>query len=276
MQPRTERIGEVRFAPTQESLTLMKELKKFFLELQEKMPDVRGLSFFGSRVIGRERGMASDLDTVVFCDTSRYKMLRLDEEDLLKFIYEHLDKSAFERFWLFLKGQTPLQRVEQEQKQSLRMLDDLRRLFIQQMKELGLPIVDNETPAGNTILLRDLSQKVTDKTLQDFAHEIFSLQREHRINFDDPEAFVRIDHFSRSGFDLCSRFFLAVGSDVYKNRQYILDTLEKTPRGREVFKAIMCFLQRLERTRSVPGKPPLTPYPHYPKTIEEARRYFLT
>lgn len=115
---------------------------------------------------------------------------------------------------------------------------------------------------GSTVLV-DISQKATDLSLEDFYEGVRS----------------NTNPFSLKTRKLLARFFLGIGTGLYENRTYILDELNKQPNGDKLFEILMQRLGAFERTRNDdpdhPNKNPV-PYEGYPKTIEEARSYFLT
>lgn len=70
---------------------------------------------------------------------------------------------------------------------------------------------------------------------------------------------------------LMSRFSLATGHEVYQSRKQVLDYLAKLPDGEKYFQVLMNHLAYAER-----AKHPQTGLPPLPRTIAEAREYFLT
>src|SRR5258708_9940117 len=60
-------IESHRFVVNKESLFYMKEVRKVLGELQDIVPQVQGIGFFGSRTLGRER-IGSDLDCIIYTD----------------------------------------------------------------------------------------------------------------------------------------------------------------------------------------------------------------
>lgn len=114
---------------------------------------------------------------------------------------------------------------------------------------------------GSTVLI-DISKKATDRSLEDFYEGVRS----------------NTNPFSLETRKLLARFFLGIGTGLYENRTYILDELNKKPNGDELFGILMQRLHGFERTRNDdPDHPNETPVPYegYPKTIKEARRYFI-
>lgn len=68
------------------------------------------------------------------------------------------------------------------------------------------------------------------------------------------------------------QFLLTIGDEVYKNREYILNFLEKQPNGEEIFNYLMNYLHYFERLASTKRTPIF--FDKYPKTIKEAKNYF--
>ena len=56
---------------------MMKETREMFYQLKLKYPEVQAMTFFGSRIIGREHGVSedkfftSDLDAFIFYDNDK-------------------------------------------------------------------------------------------------------------------------------------------------------------------------------------------------------------
>lgn len=114
---------------------------------------------------------------------------------------------------------------------------------------------------GSTVLI-DISKKATDLSLENFYEGVRS----------------NTNPFSLETRKLLARFFLGIGTGLYKNRTYILDELNKKLNGDQLFEILMQRLHGFERTRNDdpdhPNKNPVS-YEGYPKTIVEARSYFL-
>ncbi len=62
-------LKDYRFNISENSLELMKKERAYLQEQQKKIPELAGLTFFGSRTLGREKE-SSDLDMNVFYDSS--------------------------------------------------------------------------------------------------------------------------------------------------------------------------------------------------------------
>lgn len=229
--PRANRLHEVRFAPSRESLVAMRHLKQSLPELQKDFPELKGFGFFGSRVLGTEDPAKSDLDTAVFYNS----------DDLPE-------------------GQTaptvPLSTLKNPKTSRLQTLGTAIK------KKLAADHLEN-----STLVAIDISPEITRAFLAAFIEALDEGELEHRpiplANRNDrTAAFVAY---------LFSRFYLATGEEVYRNRKLILDYFERLPKGDHYFKALMNHLAYGERFRfPETGRPPL------PQTIAEAREYFLT
>lgn len=115
---------------------------------------------------------------------------------------------------------------------------------------------------GSTVLV-DISKKATDLSLEDFYEGVRS----------------NTNPFSLKTRKLLARFFLGIGTGLYENRGYVLNEFEKQIDSALLFQNLMQRLGAFERIRDDdpdhPNKNPV-PYEGYPKTIGEARIYFLT
>lgn len=115
---------------------------------------------------------------------------------------------------------------------------------------------------GSTVII-DISKEETDMSLNDFYDGVRS----------------NTNPFSLKTRKLFARFFLGVGTGLYENRTYILNELSKKLNGDKLFGILMLRLGAFERTRDDDRDHPninSVPYEGYPKTIAEARIYFLT
>jgi len=69
------------------------------------------------------------------------------------------------------------------------------------------------------------------------------------------------------------RFLLSVGEPVYQNRAYILDKIENLDNSDYYVSSLINGLQEFERMKKSEHA---VPYDHFPRTLEDARKYFLT
>lgn len=149
----------------------------------------------------------------------------------------------------------------------MRSKDDWREITETLEKELGIKIDRHILdPSGG--LRINLSEKSTLKQIEMFVQAAESIVGQD-VNIDTLLKEVGIPPVQ----DLYSRFFLAVGDEVYKNRKFILDELEKKKQGDDYLRILMRSLASFERGND-PSKVNTPQYEGYPKTIEEARDYF--
>lgn len=71
------------------------------------------------------------------------------------------------------------------------------------------------------------------------------------------------------------RFLLGIGEGLYKNRKYVLDKLAQEENGDEIWQNIVGYLQYVERIGETKKRSSLPAYENYPKTIAEARGFFI-
>lgn len=83
------------------------------------------------------------------------------------------------------------------------------------------------------------------------------------------------DKLGGYSWSIVSTFFLGVGDEIEKIRYEILSRIEREKNGEAIFQAVMEKLSSVERTMATKKRPGLTDYIGYPKTIAEAKKYFL-
>lgn len=131
------------------------------------------------------------------------------------------------------------------------------------MRAAGIPIDDG------------VINLVSKESIEEHIYEIIKGGSNLEINLWSQ--FVRTHAFHLSRY-----FFLAMGDEVYKTRSFIFDLLETEKNGKEIWKKLMHFLNMIERERNsallgnTKKRVILPSYNRYPKTIEEARKYFQT
>ncbi len=264
MQNNLDTLEERRFTPNPESLKKMIALKNHLKVIQKEFPQVVGIGFFGSRTLGRERQQPenpSDLDTTVFYDGSKFLLKDKDKAEIslstgLKF---QNGQVIVAKDAMAAKHKIDAERAE--------FMRSIRSKISTQMADLALPIdvietedslPHNSSGKDKTVIIIDISQKATDKDINDFIATIAYAPE----TIDDTR------------WRLVSRFFLSAGAGLYKNRKYILDKLKDTPQGDLYFQKIMHYLEMIERTRKTEKRDPLPAFQNLPKNIEEARTYF--
>jgi predicted nucleotidyltransferase len=251
-----------RFALSPEAFTQMKNLHEKLAEVRREMPEIQGLAFFGSRTTGLERSdpnNPSDLDLIVFYDGSALV--------------------PTQKTMIMEKGRLVVNKLAKEElgeKRWIReaLINKIEASYNTQLEALGLPIDrDQETGRNKTVQIIDISPQATDRMLRYFIDEI-----NRDTNYGKQP--LKLQEVSNPTFKLLSRFYLAVGDGIYKNRKYILDQLDRLEQqgeeGERYFKVLMEYLQYSERTKTTTKRTGIVPYQNYPKSIAEAREYFLT
>ena len=79
---------------------------------------------------------------------------------------------------------------------------------------------------------------------------------------------------TRYVWPIVTPFFFSLGNDVYKARQKILSELSKRDDGEKLWKEIVEHLSLIERDIKTEKRDSLPKYKTYPKTIEEAKKFF--
>lgn len=253
----TEPVHDIRrFTPSKESLGHMKMFRDKLPFIKEQIPEVRGLGFFGSRTLGRERtdpSKPSDLDVVIFYDGSKFEIdessFTIVENDgkLLPDAGKRVQELAAKRQHADAARNTVLAKSKQA-------VTDL-------MKKSGLPIdYDDETGQNKTIFTIDISQVATDRAI-----DLLVMYVDANANSSTDR--VRPGDINDVTFTLASRFLLGVGEGLYQNRSYILNTLGKMENGENYFQGLMICLKGVQRVEDQQGKAP--------NTISQAKSYFM-
>lgn len=251
------RLETHRFAPSHESLAKMKILRDNLTEVQGQIPEVRGLTYFGSRTVGREHSdpdNPSDMDVIVFYDGSN--------------LIPQQNAMIMEKGRLMVNK---LARPEREQmaQQRTNLVNRIENSYSDQLHALSLPVEFNQETGHNaTIQIFDISPKATDIALREF-------EREVDISTNYGKEPLKIERVTPTTFELLSRFYLGVGDGLYQSRQYILDQFTAMPNGERYFSALMSHLNYHERTKSTEKRAGLSPA-RLPSSISEGREYFIT
>jgi hypothetical protein len=233
-----------RIAPTRESLGFMKTMRNQLIILQEQIPEIVGLAFWGSRIVGKEKP-GSDLDVVVFYDCSNY--LPPDESDR-RFFDENGN----------LKEETRKEYATIQRPKAMAGADlysNIKSTVEKNMKKNNIPVNDvlAEGVAGDRYVTQAIRKlkKFVDKYTTDG-------------KLDTKELYSPL-------FCLNSIFLPSVGEEIYMLRSLIFDRLEKMEEqgenGERYFQAMMSCLEDIPREDHKQGT--------LPKTIADARKYFV-
>lgn len=202
---------------------ILKEARIQFVKLKEKIPELSGMSFFGSRTLGKEKP-ESDLDCVLFISNKQSEINTSQKLEIAGTVGKELN--------LYNEDRNPL------------VIYDIMGVV-------------------------DISPKATDDDIMHFRN-IEKEQKRVGVNFTGANSFMPPEYATR----LLTRFFLGIGEGLYENRKYILEKLAGQEDGELLWQKIIEYLSLFER--GMGKRTPLTPYEHYPKTIAEARQYFIT
>lgn len=143
----------------------------------------------------------------------------------------------------------------------------LKRPRSDRLKELGEAMKEKLASwnlENSTVVAVDISPEMTQAYLTAFIEAIDNNELSENPSADRPHLATAFAAF------LLSRFHIAAGDEVYSNRKFVLDYLERQPKGERYFKALMNHLAYTERVRH-----PQDGRPRLPKTIAEARKYFF-
>jgi len=232
------RLGGKRFLLTRDSgkrrkdmgsLTVLRNLRTELELLQNDMPWVKGLAYFGSRTIASEKPFTdndpSDVDLYVFEDHEEFDARKPNKP---------LDTKDKDWYWYFRSA-----------------TDELIKLH---KKKYGqkLEIMKPRNGKSPAFLEVDISKRSTDLLFEHFVKMCDT-------NGPIPEKMI-------------IRFLLSVGKPIYENRAYIFSKIEKLDNPDFYVSALINGLQDYERLKK---REHAVPYEHFPRTLEEARKYFL-
>lgn len=246
----TTLLDSQRHNISRESLEHMRALRDILPAIQAEEPRIQGLAFFGSRILGHEKEAphVSDLDTFIFYDGTEFEeegpIIGTPED------FVTLDEARMHRNF---HREQALIKMERAAKGRIEKVMTSRRLPID---------FTQKRDANSTVLFINISQSQTDLLLADFMHEV------HVGLMNDYKIYSGINSGTR---DLWCRFLFGTGEGLYRNRSYILNKLAEMDDGELFFQALMDCLISFER-----GGGNEVNYGKLPKTIAEAREYFLT
>lgn len=248
---------DIRFRFNEEGKTRIERVKDFNEHMCEKYPWFIGVSIYGSTTKGNTKE-TSDLDYNVFVDSTKLNDVPVIEDP------EKLKILNLAVIW-------NIDPVEITKNTKLHYL---------------LHTITSEAHEFNmqAPILVNLSREILEKLILAEVQALIG----KKANFENP---------------LIRCFMLAPKSKLYGIRKFILDTLENIDdshpgvSGDKLFQQLMLQLKYHERAhdRGIGAEPfrminkslrmadptkrihfPEVPYAHYPQTIEEARKYFLT
>ncbi len=262
MSPETARtLPEHRYLPTDESLRIMQEVKRFLPEAEQKFPELYGVSFFGSRTIGREKP-TSDLDMMVFYDGSE---LDATEERL----HDEEKKLSRDRT-KWLEHSEKIDELRAFERDTAAYLKKAHDLFAEKLAALGIPIDEHHKEMGKAVFVLDVSPGALENVytgLQAF----ISLG----TNYGKKELTISgNDLVVRSIFRPMGILCLSAGPRIKEMRRNLFAKFENDPKGEFYFQGLMKYLEFFERSSATPKRGPLPTFKHYPRTLAEGREYF--
>lgn len=240
------RLETRRFIFSPESLVLMKETREMFKDLQADFPELKALSFFGSRTLGREHG--EKIETFEHPTLGSYEQKTLFSDLDLFFLYDEDEMDLLEEGDVYHTRNDAI-------------IDRITNFS----KVLGAKKIANRL----NVIGEDISEAATKEALVDLKDQKNSWAVWKQQGFN----------LSNSIYRLVARFLLSVG-DVKQLREEVIADLEKDEEGELYWSRLMEVLSEFERPEfdhhaSEPTPTGLPKY-KYPKTLAEARKYFLT
>lgn len=241
----------------------MRALRDGLAEAKKEIPEIRGLSFFGSRTRGQERTdpeHPSDLDMVVFYDGSAYA-----EDSSGGFTVDACGHITI--------NQTAMERISQKRKAYKALHKRIESYYASKLGELGSPVDYGRAEYGT-------SQELKNRTILpvDIAPE--EVRGMIRLFVNDVDARVLVNYptpaiTTNAAWRLVGLFSLAAGNAILQARKYVLETWKADPKGELYFRSLMQSLAYIERLSAAKRGRVMVEYQRYPQTIEEGERIFL-
>jgi hypothetical protein len=234
-----------RFGISPESMLMMKETREMFKGLQEKYPELVAMSFFGSRIRGKEHGASTKVITHPELGSSIINTLESDL-DLIIFYNEEL---------------APLTGPQARDPRNIgKIFADITE-FSHELKEKK-GIVNQLNPNGI-----DASEYYEEKDLSNF-------KKQASLTLGDSLGDFYLG--GDSPFNLTARFLLSIG-DIYPLREIVFRDFESDLKGEFYWKELMILLSEFERPWRDHKDDKLKNLPkyYYPQTLAEGREYFL-
>lgn len=239
-----------RFNISPESMLLMKETRDFYKNLQNDFPELRAMSFFGSRILGHERKASTQVFEHKELGSVEQKTLESDLDLVILYDGEAMDE---------------LEARKDDEAPRHQLINQKILIFSDELKKVK----------GITNRLHfcgfDVSTVNTEKTLTNFKSLVLSSSEEPlEIKFSLHEDSVF--------YALAARFLLSIG-DINSVREAVITNFEQDKRGELYWKILMSILSEFERPELEHHDDSYTPRGlpkyKYPATLAEGRSYFL-
>ncbi len=268
-KPPVPRLEKHRFSPNENSLRIMKEVKRLLPEIEDRFHEIYGVTFFGSRTIGTDKE-TSDLDMMVFYDGSDWERT----EDRLNIELEEAENRALTD----RDDHTLLDRVDakvEEQREHYLsrnlFITDVHNRFVNTLEAFGVKFNEDHKREKKGVFVLDASpQKLTELFAQ-FKSSIDFYTRNGSQELKPHSSDIKREAFFRFMGILC----LSTGSRIQEMRAQFFHIFEKDPKGDFYFQALIQYLEFFERTATTPKRQPLPTFKGYPRTLKEGRQYFL-
>ncbi len=242
-----------RFDINKKSITAMKEVRSIFEKERIKFPQLKGIAFFGSRVLNKDNEN-SDLDYIIF-----YDGFLSDKQYKSRMMISLLNQNKKELN--INNGGETTEDVKAEMEKRETMLTDISSQIKSKLSSLSIQPPEHEYAIN-------ISPKAVDSAISEFKFKINAWTNHGTVKL---RTFINIEFM-----DIAGPFFLSVG-DLHDTRKRILENFENDPSGQRYYEALIDILQNVERTAQTPKRREneIPEYKHFPENITEAKKYFL-
>lgn len=240
-------------------------LRDDLIKARKEIPEIRGLSFFGSRTRGQERtglDRPSDLDMFVFYDGSSYIQETTHPRTMLR--AGTGGKMVIDR--------SVAARVQANKLEHEALRERITSYYTERFHQIGAPIdrvvtyQGAEDPQNKTIGLINIAPQEIQEAIRIFEGEVMSRVAAGRRSSEN---------MTNATWRLVALFSLAVGNAILRARKQVLDAWKISAKGELYFRALMQSLAYIERLSAAKRGRVMVEYQWYPQTIEEGERTFL-
>jgi len=229
-----------RFNISNETLAFLKQARLDLNKLQKDAPFILGYSFFGSRMVGKQKE-GSDLDCFLMYDNEYFN-------------YYNFKKNS---------PQLPIELYKKGDIRGMEGMEDFfssAKTWIENLnKENSLKIPYHIAGAV------DISNSGIKMNIDNFAEYL------NKISNDKENELM-----GRHYWAMVAPFFLSVGEGVYEARTKIFTELDNRENREELWKKTIELLSLVERDVITEKRDALPKYKIYPQTISEAKDYFIS
>ncbi len=243
----------------------MCSLRDDLIKARKEIPEIQGLSFFGSRTRGQERtdpDRPSDLDMFVFYDGSNYIQETTHPRTMLR---------AGAGGKMVIDGSAAA-RVQANRLEHEAVRERILSYYTEKFHQIGAPIDRVASDEGaedlqsKTIGLINIAPQQIQEAICVFESEVMSQVAAGRRSSEST---------TNATWRLVALFSLAVGNAILRARKQVLDAWKISARGELYFRSLMQSLAYIERLSAAKRGRVMVEYQRYPQTIEEGERIFL-